>query len=186
LPSVARGAESLAASFSCAFGMGWSSSAKELTSSDGVGLGAASAAAAPTTARAAAPAGKASFSDMLSSPKIQTGGYSNRRGGHEERTPSAQTCSTAKGRMLKKKTCAPLGRRAGSWMRGEEQDLNQSTSRARSRAYSSSVIVLDSLSFSSLASSSATLKPTKRRISSRACLASCWRRSAMPRPWKIR
>ena len=60
------------------------------------------------------------------------------------------------------------------------------TSLARSRANSWSEIEPDFLSRSSFSISSATLKPTARRSSSRACCA-CWLvRSAMPRDWVIR
>src|SRR5262245_28123021 len=63
--------------------------------------------------------------------------------------------------------------------------FNYETSLVRSRANSWSVIDPDFLSRSSFSISSATLKPTTRRSSSRACCA-CWLlRSAMPLDWVI-
>jgi hypothetical protein len=60
--------------------------------------------------------------------------------------------------------------------------VSYGTKRARSAAYSFAEIEPLNLSRSSFSSSSATLKPTKWRNSSRACWVRAWFRSAMPRP----
>ena len=60
------------------------------------------------------------------------------------------------------------------------------TARARSREYSSLEILFESFRRSSFSSSSATLKPTKWRSSSRDCSARWVCRSAIPRPCVIR